>query len=46
MAFSTSPFEKRGFQMAPIFNGLRPSKMTVALYRAQAVEKRGFSTAC
>jgi hypothetical protein len=29
MAFSTSPFEKRGFQMSPIFNGLQPSKMTV-----------------
>ena len=27
MAFPTSPFEKRGFQMAPIFNGLQPSKM-------------------
>ncbi len=29
MAFSTSPFEKRGFQMAPVFNGLQPSKMAV-----------------
>jgi len=29
MAFPTSPFEKRGFQMASIFNGLQPSKMTV-----------------
>ena len=29
MAFSTSTFEKRGFQMSPIFKGLQPSKMTV-----------------
>jgi len=29
LAFSTSPFEKRGFQTAHIFNGLQPSKMTV-----------------
>ncbi|MCH8301212.1 MAG: hypothetical protein IH912_00545 [Proteobacteria bacterium] len=27
MTFSTSPFEKRGFRMAPIFYGLQPSKM-------------------
>jgi hypothetical protein len=29
MAFSTSSFEKRGFRMTPIFNGMQPSKMAV-----------------
>jgi len=29
MVFSTTQFEKRGFRIAPIFNGLQPSKMTV-----------------
>ena len=28
-AFPTSPFEKRGFEMAHIFNGLQPPKITV-----------------
>jgi len=42
MAFSTSSFEKRGFQMTPIFNGLQPSKMSVALYRLAGCRKTGF----
>jgi len=29
MIFSTSKFEKRGFQISSIFNGLQPSKMSV-----------------
>lgn len=29
MAFPTSQTEKRGFRFAPIFAGLRPSKMAV-----------------
>jgi hypothetical protein len=29
MAYSTSSFEKRGFRMTPIFNGLQPLKMLV-----------------
>jgi hypothetical protein len=46
MPFSTSQFEKRGFRIALIFDGLQPSKMKVALYRARLVEKLGFSTNC
>jgi hypothetical protein len=41
------PVWQRGFRMAPIFNGLRPSKMSVhpcTVY--QAAEKLRFSTAC
>jgi hypothetical protein len=29
MAFSTSATEKRGFRLAPVVNGLQPSKMSV-----------------
>jgi hypothetical protein len=39
MAFSTSQSEKRGFRIAPIFNGLQPSKMSVALYRLAGCRK-------
>jgi hypothetical protein len=39
MAFSTSPFEKRGFQMAPIFNGLQPSKIPARPCAARSVQK-------
>jgi hypothetical protein len=42
MAFSTSPSEKRGFRIAPIFNGLQPSKMSVALYRLAGSRKTAF----
>jgi hypothetical protein len=44
MAFSASPFEKRGFQMAPIFNGLQPWKMAVRPCTVRPVEKHRFST--
>jgi hypothetical protein len=39
MAFSTLPFEKRGFQMAPIFNGLQPSKMPAHPCAARCLQK-------
>jgi hypothetical protein len=42
MAFSTSQSEKRGFRIAPIFNGLQPSKMSVALYRLAGCRKTAF----
>jgi len=38
MDFSTSSFEKCGFQMTPIFNG------GTSMYRALPVEKHSFST--
>jgi len=40
------PVRQRGFRMAPIFVGLQPSRMAIALYRAQLVEKQSFSTCC
>jgi hypothetical protein len=47
MAFSISQSEKRGFRIAPIFNGLQPSKMSVHPCTVlQAAEKLRFSTAC
>jgi hypothetical protein len=39
MAFSTSPLEKRGFQMAPIFNGLQPSKMPAHPCAVRSLQK-------
>jgi hypothetical protein len=39
MAFSTSPFEKRGFQMAHIFNGLQPLKMAAHPCAAPSLSK-------
>jgi hypothetical protein len=44
MAFSTSQFEKRGFRIAPIFNGLQPLKMAVHPCTAQTFEEHSFST--
>jgi len=42
IAFSTSQSENRGFRIAPIFNGLQPSKMSVALYRLAGCRKTAF----
>jgi hypothetical protein len=39
MAFSASPFEKHGFRMAPIFNGLQPSKMPAHPCAARSLQK-------
>jgi hypothetical protein len=39
MAFSTSQFEKRGFRIAPIFNGLQPLKMAVHPCTASSLSK-------
>jgi len=46
MAFATSPSEKRGFRMDPIFNGLKPLKMAVHPCTPQPVENQSFSTSC
>jgi dienelactone hydrolase len=46
LASKTSPFEKRGFQMAHIFNGLQPSKMAAHPCAASTLPKnRGFQQA-
>jgi hypothetical protein len=39
MAFSTSQFEKRGFRIASIFNGLQPSKMPAHPCAARSLQK-------
>jgi hypothetical protein len=39
MVFSTSSFEKRGFQMTHIFNGLQPPKMAVHPCTARSLLK-------
>jgi hypothetical protein len=36
------PVWQRGFRIAPIFNGLQPSKMSVALYRLAGCRKTAF----
>jgi hypothetical protein len=41
MTFSTSTFEKRGFRMSLIFNGLQPSKMTVHPCAVHSLSKNG-----
>jgi hypothetical protein len=41
MAFSTSPAEKRGFQLAPTFNGSQPSKMSVHPCTGRSLPKNG-----
>jgi hypothetical protein len=39
MALSTSSIEKRGFQLTPIFNGLKPAKMAVHPCTARSLSK-------
>jgi len=46
MAFSTSLFEKRGFQITHIFDGMQPSKMAAHPCAARSpLKNRGFQQA-